>query len=85
MAERLLESLVTAWDPSRYRDRYRDRVMELIRSRAEGAVTVPSREEDVEAPAVHDLMAALQASLEAVKAERPSARGRRRTTRKRTG
>ena len=85
MAELLLRSLVTAWDPGRYRDRYRDRVMELIRSRAEGAVTVPSEEAGPEAPAVHDLMAALQASLEAIKGRGGAEAQPKRARRKRTG
>jgi DNA end-binding protein Ku len=86
MASRLLESLVTAWDPSRYRDRYRDRVMELIRSRAEGAVPVPSPAEEAEEPTVHDLMAALQASLEAIKERgRPEEPRPTRARKRRTG
>jgi DNA end-binding protein Ku len=87
MASRLLESLVTTWDPSRYRDRYRERVMELIQSRAEGAVDVGPPAEEPVTPAVHDLMAALQASLDAIKAERqPVDRPKRsRAKQKRTG
>jgi DNA end-binding protein Ku len=87
MASRLIESLVTTWDPSRYRDRYRDRVMELIRSRSEGAVDVAPAAEEPAPPAVHDLMAALQASLDAIKKEREPAKRARATgtKRKRTG
>jgi len=83
MAARLIESMVTSWDPARYRDTYRDRVMELIRSRAEGAVPVPPSAEEAESPVVRDLMAALQASLDAIKESgqpEPRSPGRRRKT-----
>jgi DNA end-binding protein Ku len=82
MATRLIESLVRPWEPGRYRDAYRERVMDLIRSRAEGAVAVRPAAEEPEMPAVQDLMAALQASLDAIKDRRepapePRRRGRR--------
>ena len=66
MAKQLIESLTTAFEPTRYSDTYREKVLELIERKAAG--------EDVavqpEAPAparVPDLMAALEASLAAVK------------------
>lgn len=76
MAIRLVRLMEVPWDPARYPDLYRERVMELIESRSsEGAVEV---EEPVQAgPArVADLMAALKASLEARRGEHPS-KGRR--------
>jgi DNA end-binding protein Ku len=76
MAVRLVRLMEVPWDPARYPDLYRERVMELIESRrSEGTVEV---EEPVQAgPArVADLMAALKASLEARRAEDP-ANGRR--------
>jgi DNA end-binding protein Ku len=66
MAQQLIESLASAFEPEKYRDEYRDRVLDLIERKAEGqeiAVTV-----EPEAPtAVPDLMAALEASLSAAK------------------
>ena len=62
MAEQLIESLTTSWDPDRYHDTYRERVLDLIESKAKGEEVVVEEEER---PAeVVDLMEALQASLE---------------------
>lgn len=80
MAERFIAALSATWDPGRYEDRYRERILELVRSK-EGATEI------VEAPAatlpkVSDLMAALKASVEQAKADRgreASARTRRDT------
>jgi DNA end-binding protein Ku len=67
MAQQLIESLTTEFDPSQYRDEYRDAVIEMIERKAEGHTV------DVEAPAapeseeVPDLMAALEASISSSK------------------
>jgi DNA end-binding protein Ku len=74
MARQLIESLTTSFEPDRYSDTYREAVLGLIERKAAG--------EDVaiqpEAPAparVPDLMAALEASLAAVKKdEAPAAK-----------
>lgn len=62
MAEQLIENLTAEFKPEKYRDEYREDLLELIRKKAEGQeiVTAP------EAPQrnVVDLMAALQASLQ---------------------
>lgn len=70
MAERFIAALSATWDPGRHEDRYRERVLELVRAK-EGAA------ETVEAPApalprVSDLMAALKASVEQAKSDRAS-------------
>jgi DNA end-binding protein Ku len=66
MARQLIESLATDFDPSKYRDTYRERVLELIERKAEGQeITLPAAPE--EPTAVPDLMAALEASLNAAK------------------
>src|SRR3954453_16822416 len=59
MARQLIESLATDFEPSKYRDEYRERVLELIEQKAAGQeVTVTA---EPEAPAaVPDLMAALK-------------------------
>jgi DNA end-binding protein Ku len=73
MAEQLLESLTTDWDPERYEDTYRVRVLELIESKAEGKAIVTDKDEE-SAPVI-DLMAALEASVKKAKAGRSAARG----------
>src|SRR5690349_25029412 len=65
MAQQLIESLVTDFEPSRYKDEYREKVLELIEAKAEGAEIV-SQPETPQPTAVPDLMAALEASLAAV-------------------
>ncbi len=66
MARQLIESLSTEFEPGKYRDEYRDRVLDLIERKAEGQEIAIAAEP--EAPkAVPDLMAALEASLAAAK------------------
>lgn len=66
MARSLIDSLTTEFEPARYRDEYRERVLELIEQKASGQQVVVE-ESTEEAPRVVDLMAALEASLAAVK------------------
>jgi DNA end-binding protein Ku len=68
MAQQLIDSLSSEFDPTRFRDEYRDRVLDLIERKASGEqITVePQAEEPEAAP---DLMAALEASLAAVKSD----------------
>jgi DNA end-binding protein Ku len=70
MAEQLIESLSAKWDPSEFRDEYRERVLDLIERKAAGEeiAVQPQAEEPAAAP---DLMAALEASLEAVGKDAP--------------
>jgi len=69
MAKQLVESLSVAFDPAKYRDDYRDRVIELIEKKAEGAEIAAPPEVAPAAPVV-DLMAALEASLAAARASK---------------
>jgi DNA end-binding protein Ku len=69
MAEQLIDSLADDFKPERYRDDYRERVMDLIERKAEGQEVVAHEEEEEQAPVV-DLMAALEASLAAAKTRR---------------
>jgi DNA end-binding protein Ku len=62
MAEQLVGSLAAEWDPQRYRDDYRDKVLALIEAKADGEVILVAAPEQANAP-VLDLMAALEASL----------------------
>ena len=66
MAKQLVESLSVAFDPTKYRDDYRDRVIELIEKKADGAEIAAPPEAAPAAPVV-DLMAALEASLAAAR------------------
>ena len=68
MATQLVDALGTEWDPKRYRDTYRERVLNLIRRKQQGKEIVVEPEEEPEVPS--DLMAALQASYEAMKSQR---------------
>jgi len=71
MAESLVESLTTTFEPEKYRDEYREQVLDLIQIKASGeAFEVP--ETRTEQPKVVDLMAALEASV----AKAKEARGR---------
>jgi DNA end-binding protein Ku len=65
MAQQLIESLSADFEPEKYRDEYRDRVLNLIERKAAGEEIAiePQAEEPAAAP---DLMAALEASLAAV-------------------
>ncbi len=68
IAKQLVDSLAGPFEPDKYRDSYRDEVLALVERKAEGkeiAVQPAAEEEDAEVP---DLMSALKASLDAVKA-----------------
>jgi DNA end-binding protein Ku len=65
MAQQLIESLSSAFEPEKYHDEYRERVLELIEAKAAGQeITIQAPEEPA---AVPDLMAALEQSLAAAK------------------
>ncbi len=66
MARSLIDSLTTDFEPDKYRDEYRERVLALIEQKASGQEIVVEESAE-EAPRVVDLMAALEASLAAVK------------------
>jgi DNA end-binding protein Ku len=68
IAEQLIESLAADFEPEKYRDTYRQQVLSLIERKAEGKeIAVQPPAEEVSAPAP-DLMSALKASLDAVRA-----------------
>jgi len=67
MAEQLIESLTVDWKPSKYRDTYREKLLKVIERKAKGEeIVVEPQEERAE---VVDLMAALEASIEASKSK----------------
>jgi len=68
MAASLVESLSGDFDPSAYTDQYREAVESLIDAKVEGRDLVPTPESEVEGGGkVVDLVAALQASIDAAK------------------
>src|SRR5829696_5670775 len=68
MAQQLIDSLATDFEPERYTDSYREKVLELIEAKAAGEEIAVAPE--APAPAkVPDLMAALEASLAAVRSD----------------
>ena len=71
MARQLIDSLTTDFDPDKYKDDYRERVLQLIEQKAAGQEIVVEEAAD-DAPKVVDLMAALEASLAAVKKGKPA-------------
>jgi DNA end-binding protein Ku len=74
MAQQLIESLATDFDPDRYRDEYRQSVLDLIERKAEGHdVAVQAAPEAPEE--VPDLMAALEASIASAKRQGGSSKG----------
>jgi DNA end-binding protein Ku len=68
MAEQLIESLSAHFEPDKFHDEYRERVLDLIERKAAGEeiAVQPQAEEPAPAP---DLMAALEASLAAVSSD----------------
>jgi DNA end-binding protein Ku len=62
MANQLIESLAADFEPGKYRDEYRERVLDLIERKAQGE-TIVIEEPEAEPEKVPDLMAALEASI----------------------
>jgi DNA end-binding protein Ku len=69
MAEQLVQSLATEFEPAKFHDDYRERVLDLIARKAEGEEIAISPEVPAAAPVV-DLMAALEASLAEARKEK---------------
>jgi DNA end-binding protein Ku len=66
MAQQLIDSLSSEFEPEKYRDEYRERVLDLIERKAQGE-TIVIEEPSEEPKEVPDLMAALEASIAASK------------------
>ena len=65
----LIQELSVDWEPERYEDRYRARLMDVIEAKRKGG-TVKAPEPEREPAATPDLMAALEESLAKMKGER---------------
>jgi DNA end-binding protein Ku len=71
MAEQLVESLAADFEPKKYKDTWREEVMELLEKKAEGQEIVSEGPEKEPRGKVVNLMEALQRSLAAKKGEGP--------------
>lgn len=67
MAEQLIDSLSTEFEPNQYRDEYREQLLALIEQKAEGKEIVAPETEAPKETKAPDLMAALEESIAAVK------------------
>ncbi|HEX6228573.1 MAG TPA: Ku protein [Solirubrobacterales bacterium] len=90
MAEQLIDSLTTEFDPTAYRDEYREELLSLIERKAEGEdVLAAAPPEEPQATKAPDLMAALEESIAQVKGEgdgrarKPAAKKRKKAAPKR--
>jgi DNA end-binding protein Ku len=68
MARQLIDSLTTDWEPEKFTDEYREKVLDLIERKAQGE-EIAVQPEAPKPARVPDLMAALEASLAAVKSD----------------
>jgi len=68
IAQQLVESLAGKWEPEKYSDTYRNQVLDMIERKAAGEEIAVQPQVEEAAP-VPDLMAALKASLDAVRSE----------------
>jgi DNA end-binding protein Ku len=66
MAEQLIDSLSTDFEPKAYHDEYREQLLSLIERKAEGKEIVAADTEAPKATKAPDLMAALEESIAAV-------------------
>ena len=81
MAMQLIGQYQSDFDPDRYHDQYRERLMGVIEAKRSGEGV--KRPVEAEAPAAPDLLAALQASLEEVKTKpepKSGGKGKRKAT-----
>jgi DNA end-binding protein Ku len=79
IATSLIESLATKFKPSSYKDTYREQVLEMIDQKAKGKEIV-APEVPEEKTEIVDLLAALEASVEAAKKANAGGGGSRSTT-----
>jgi DNA end-binding protein Ku len=70
MAHVLIGSMESEWDPDRFHDTHREKVEALIEEKSQGKVIAVAKA--APAPKIVDLMEALQASISASQAGRPS-------------
>jgi DNA end-binding protein Ku len=69
MARQLITSLASDFEPTKYRDEYREELMGLLERKAQGEEVVTAETEEPKPTKAPDLMAALEESLAAVRGE----------------
>jgi DNA end-binding protein Ku len=68
IAKQLVDSLAGDFEPEKYSDTYREQVLDMVERKAQGEHIAVQPEPEEEAAPAPDLMGALKASLEAVRA-----------------
>jgi DNA end-binding protein Ku len=81
MAKQLIEGLSTEWNPKQYHDTYTEALRKRITAKNAGKEVVETTDEEPEGR-VLDLMAALEASVDAAKKRRTPRKATRKATRK---
>src|SRR4051794_24506911 len=76
MATQLIESLTSSFEPDKYRDEYREELLDLLERKAEGKEVVSAPSEEPKPTKAPDLMAALEESLAAVKGDEAGTDGK---------
>src|SRR3954471_24404069 len=76
MAKQLIESLTSSFEPDKYRDEYREELLDLLERKAQGKEVVSAPTEEPKPTKAPDLMAALEESLAAVKGEETATDGK---------
>jgi len=77
IAEQLIDSLATDFDPTKYHDEYREQVLELVEKKAKGEKVVVRPPTEERAAKGADLIAALEASLARTRTQNRPARRRK--------
>ncbi|MEN3369249.1 MAG: end-binding protein Ku [Verrucomicrobiota bacterium] len=81
MAQTLIESMSVAWEPEKYRDEYRNAVMEMIEQKAQHKEVAGKPVPAVRATNVVDLVKVLQESLNRNQSLKPKRNGSRASSR----
>jgi DNA end-binding protein Ku len=81
MAQTLIESMSVAWEPEKYRDEYRNAVMEMIEQKAQHKEVAGKPAPVVRATNVVDLVKVLQESLNRNQSLKPKRNGARASSR----
>jgi len=79
MAKQLIDSLSAEFDPDKYKDEYRKRVLDLIKKKAKGK-TIEIEEGVEETPKVVDLIEALRRSVETTSGNGSKSKGKKKTS-----
>ena len=70
LAHQFIDALAGEWQPERHRDAHRERLLELLHSKAGDATELPEIEKEMPATPATDLMEILQASVDAARRAR---------------